>query len=227
MSQKKRNKYFLKEKALIRLKAEQNKLWEAKHNENLIELEKPIHDGYYAEYVLRDDILNRSDADVFQEALDICKSKVWCRNSNFITRDWRTRRMVKVDPVLHKINKEKYDSLSPSAKKLFVETLPPKRLWGFSINDKFYACTLTYQVVIKVTKAYITHRRERDGVLYSMIDEIESNMYNITPYPWGKYRDFSGKFWRKHENKKEKFKAQREIVDKIKTYKTTHDTDLD
>lgn len=227
MSTKKRNKYFLREKQLIRLKKEDRKLWEAKRNENLIELEHPIHHGYYAEYVLRDDILRRADADVYQEALNICNDKIWCKNNNFLTRNWRTRKMVKVEPHLHTINKAKYETLSPSAKKLFVETLPPKRLWGISINDKFYACTLTYQLVIKVTKAFITHRRERDGELYSMIDETEKMMYRLTPYPWGRYRDYSGKFWKKIQNKREKLHAQRDLGEKLKVYKATHDTDLD
>jgi len=228
MSEKKRNKYFLREKQLIRFKKKDREIWEAIGNQGWVELETPIHDGYYAEWVLRDDILRRDDANAFQEALDACKEKIWCKKPDFKYKNRKTKKWEVQNPKMLTITKDKYEALSPAAKKFFFESAETKRYWQLGFKQKHYACSLTYQLVVKVSKAFITHRREHDGVLYQMDAENEKMMFQTAGdnNPWGN-RGWKNKFWRKHENKKEKFKTQREIVDKIKTYKTTHDTDLD
>jgi len=87
MSQKKRNKYFFKEKELIRLRMEDAKINDAIRNQGWVELEEPVHNGYYAEWVLRDDILRRDDAAAFQEALNACAKQIWSKNSKFRYKD--------------------------------------------------------------------------------------------------------------------------------------------
>jgi hypothetical protein len=225
MSRKKRNKYFFKEKTLIRLRMKNDEIRDAIRSQGWIELEEPIHNGYYAEWVLRDDILRRDDVAAFQEALDVCKDKLWGRNPEFRYKNTKTKKWEFAKPKLKSINKERYEALSPSGKKLFYEdTTKSSKYWRVGYTDKKYRCTLSYELVVKITKAYITHRREHDGVLYQMDGENKKMMYKVAgnDNPWGSSSGNS-RFWRKHENKKEKLQAERKIVETVKAYKSLDD----
>ena len=191
---------------------------EAISNQGWVELEEPIPNGYYAEWVLRDDILRRDDASAYQEALDACKEKIWGRTPEFKFKNKKTKRWEQINPKLKDIKKEEYEKLSPTAKKLFVEnTGKERRYWRYGFSDKWYTCTLSYELVVKVTKAFITHRREHDGVLYQMDAENERMMYQVAGNgnPWG-YDNGYPKWWKRHEYKKEKFQADRELRDTVK-----------
>lgn len=215
---KKRNKYFFKEKKIIRLQMEGREIMEAFYNQCWIELDEPIHNGYYAEWVLRDDIKRRDDAAVFQEALDICKEKIWSRTPEFRYKNRKTKKWEKINPTLRPINKEKYETLSPSAKKLFIEDTSPKRYWRYGYTDKSYRCTLSYELVVLITKAYITHRREHNEILYQMDAENDRMLYRAAEgHPWRNGGE--PRWWRKHEYKKTKLAAEREIVKVKKVYR--------
>lgn len=205
------NKYFLREKEIIRLKKQDREISDAIRNQGYIELEKPIPHGYDAEWVLREDILRREDAWAFQEALDACKASIWSKDKSFKARDYKTKKWYVRQPELKAINKETYEKLSPTAKKIFVEDIShERRYWRYGFSDKYYRCTLSYELVVKISQSYITHRREHDNVLYQMDAEIEDRLYRVADgHPWGGYSE--GKFWHKMELKKEKTLAKKEI----------------
>jgi hypothetical protein len=212
--QKHSNKYFLKAKKIRKLKKEQEKITKAIRNQAYIPLDKPIHHGYNAEYVLRDDYSRRKDADAYNEALSVCMISVWSRKIDFMYKCPKTKRLRKRLPILDKINLEKYENLSTNAKKLFVEYTGPKhKYWRYGFGDKLYSCTLTYEIVVKISNAYITHRREHDSILYQEESELESQLYQTTPAPWGGYS--MPKFWRKHSYKQTKNVMDKEMRDII------------
>lgn len=206
------NKYFLREKQIIRLKKQDREITEAIRNQGYIELEKPIPHGYDAEWVLREDILRREDAWAYQEALDVCKASIWSKDKSFKARDYKTKKWYVRQPELKAINKETYEKLSPTAKKFFVEDITTeRRYWRYGFSDKYYRCTLSYELVVKISQSYITHRREHDNVLYRMDAEIEDQLYRVADgHPWGGYGGY-GKFWHRQELKKEKTLAKKEI----------------
>lgn len=193
---------------------------EAIRNQGWVELEEPIHNGYYAEYVLRDDILRRDDAHIYQEVLNACTAKIWSRTPEFKFKNKKTKRWEDIKPKLKDIKKEEYEKLSLQAKKFFYESTKPRN-WRYGYSDKWYSCTLSFELVVKVTKAFITHRREHDGVLYQMDAENEKMMYIVAGNgnPWGGGRYRSEKFFNRVENKKEKLKAERKLRDFVKKVK--------
>lgn len=205
------NKHFLREKEIIKLKKQDREINEAIRNQGYIELDKPIPHGYNAEWVLRDDILRREDAWAYQEALDACSGSIWSKDKSFKFKDYKTKKWVVQNPSLKSINKETYEKLSPTAKKFFVEDIShERRYWRYGFSDKYYRCTLSYELVVKITQSYITHRREHDSVLYQKDAEIEDRLYRVTDgHPWGGYSE--GRFWHKMELKKEKNLAKKEI----------------
>jgi hypothetical protein len=222
---KKRNAKFFKAKDILRYKRIDSDITNAIINQGYIELNKPIHNGYNAEWVLRDDILNRDDANSIQEALDVCKESIWSKNIDFKYRDYKTKKWVVRLPILRPINKEKYDSLNTSSKKYFYEdTYGVYRHWKYGFSDKFYKCTLTYELTIKITKAYITHRREHNNILYKMDAENEKMLYIASNYnPWGGYKYKYSKFENKIKNKRLALKAKRDITEIKKIYKSSDD----
>ncbi len=217
---KKRNKHYWKEKQLIRLKLEDAKNHEAIYNQGLIELDEPIPHGYNAEWVLRSDISRRDDAHVYQEALDACKGMIWSKTKDFKYKNWKTKKWFVKKPDLKKINKAKYDALSVSAQKFFYEDTSSKR--NYFHKDTYYGCNLSFELVVKITKSYITHRREHDGLLYQKEAEIKEAMYRVSNgHPWGGYGD--NKWYRRHESKKIKLAEERRIVEVEKAYKNIGD----
>jgi hypothetical protein len=217
---KKRNKYFYKEKELIRLRMKNQELNDAIRNQGLVELEEPIHHGYNADWILRPDISRRTDASAYQEALDACKGRIWNKTPDFRHKDKKTKRWVLHNPKMNPISKVTYDALSPTAKKFYIEdTSNTRKYWKLGFTDIKYRCTLSYELVVVVTKSFITHRREHDNVLYQLEAENEKMMYNVAgdDNPWGSDSNTS-RFWRKHENTKEKLQAEREIVEIKKAY---------
>lgn len=210
MSLKKRNKYFVRDKALVRLRIEDKKLRDAIRNQNLIELDKPIHDGFTAEWVLRDDILNREDAHFFQEALDACKESLFSRREDFKFKD-RYNRWYTAKPKLKTINKEAYGALSVGAKKFYYETKVKSKHWQYGYSDMWYTCTLSYELVMKIKKHYKTHVKEHDEILYQMDSENEYMMNLVSNYnPWGG-SSYMNKFWRRHDYKQKKTIAMLEL----------------
>ena len=208
------NKYFLREKQIIKLKMKDREISDAIRNQGYIELEKPIPHGYDAEWVLREDILRREDAWAYQEALDVCGQSIWCKDKSFKYRDYKTKKWFVKEPNLKVINKEAYEKLSPTAKKFFFEDTSEKKNWRFGFSDKYYRCTLSYELVVKISQSYITHRREHDSILYQMDAENEDQLYRVADgHPWGGYSE--GKFWNKLELKKEKNTAKKELREQL------------
>jgi hypothetical protein len=76
-----------------------------------IELAIPIHDGYDSTFVLRPDILNRTDASAYQEALDICNTKIWSKKLDFKYYCRSQKKWFEVKPKLSNINKRPMNHL--------------------------------------------------------------------------------------------------------------------
>ena len=90
--------------------------------------------------------------------------------------------------------------------------------WRYGYSDKWYKCTLSYELVVKITKHFITHKKEHDNILYQMEAETEKMMYNISATPWGGNHR-SSKWYNQYLNRKEKLAEERKIVDIEKAYK--------
>ncbi len=214
---KKRNKHFWKEKQLIRLRMLEGENYDAQKNEGLVKLDEPIHHGYNSTWVLRNDIAKREDAHVFQEALDACNSVLWSKNKDFRYKSRKTKTWHIIKPKLKHLKKAEYEKLSPSAKKFFHEDTTHKK--NYFHRETAYKCVLSFELVTKITKSFITHRRIIDNVLLQERAEIQKAMYNISQNPWGSSNNYP-KWYRKHELKKGKLAEERKIVDVEKVYKS-------
>jgi hypothetical protein len=210
---KKRNKKWLKEKALIRLQKELDKNRQAQRNLGWIELENPRFIGWIAKFNPRKDIQNREDAWIFWEICE--KLGTVCHARKIDLFDWnkkKRRNMIISYPSIKDISEDYYLGLPPQVRKYFTEdthgnyTEGYRRRWG-----KWYYCTVPnffWEIVYE--KEYQTKVKVIDEILLQEESEIEwaieRGSYNKSRY-WGGVP----KGFRKGLNRRERSKLKMDL----------------
>lgn len=156
-------------KEKLKVQREMYELEEIQDNQNWIELEKPVKNGYYKVWDLRDDIKNRDDAWVYYECIRLVGERVWHKDKTF-KRKLRKGKYEYVSPGFGYISDKVYETLLPAVKKHFVELGVYDR--NYNHYYKRYKCIVhTYYFVEKVKPKWITHYREVDSVIEKKINE--------------------------------------------------------
>lgn len=218
---KKRNKYFEKEKALIKIKKELDENWQHQRNQAWIELEKPIPHGYNGEWVLREDIAKSPDGKTLQWIIDNLGVTVWSKRKDFKAREgYKSKKWKDIEPYFNVIDESTYLSYPSSLQKYFRLDTSDKNYWW---RPKYKVHIEPWKLVMKKSRSYITHYREHDEILYQIESELKSKLYNITPKPYGGYR--APKWWRKVDKKAMKTKQRSENMEYIKAYNSGGDLD--
>ncbi len=81
------DKHAARDKHLLRLEREQERLWRALRDASVVPLEKPYQQGWTKTYALERDVLRRPDAWVFGCVLRIVNRMVWSRERDFLDRN--------------------------------------------------------------------------------------------------------------------------------------------
>jgi hypothetical protein len=76
-----------RDKHLLKLEREHNRLFPALRDAPLVPLEKPYQLGWIKTYALVAEVLRRPDAAVFRRVLAVVNSRVWSREANFKLRN--------------------------------------------------------------------------------------------------------------------------------------------
>jgi hypothetical protein len=183
-----KNKYDEVSKEYWTLLARQEAVETAQKNLNYIELDKPVHRGWNAEYVLRDDVARREDAWLFNALLANCGSKVWCKDKSFKRKIHKGKEEI-LKPSFGRIYESEWKTFIPAAQKYFtVSTNPDDH--PCSWRGRIYYCNLPWwYFTIKITKHYVTHYQEHDEIL----EQEEAWVENKLRDP--KFLKFRGKGW--------------------------------
>jgi hypothetical protein len=80
------DKIYLKDKRLLALEREYNRLLQAKAEAPVVPLERPYQRGWVKSFVLAPDVLRRPDLAVFRTMLAAINQRLWCKNREFINR---------------------------------------------------------------------------------------------------------------------------------------------
>jgi hypothetical protein len=194
----KRNAKTEKQKEFLRLRKEAAANWEAQRKLGYKPLDKPIHHGYDAYWVLRDDVSRRADADRFQYVLDNFGVSTWCRRKDFKTWCYHQKRIVDVNPSFKEIDQYRYDKLSPWVQKFFY-SYQKQNYWGGQTYTMYAVNIPSHFLVKKVVKSYKTHYKVIDEILKQEEAEIdariESKFYKEQRKYWG--HNGCSKSWRK------------------------------
>lgn len=211
---KKRNKYFEKEKALIRVKKELHENWQNQRNQAWVELEKPIPHGYNGEWVLREDIAKSPDGEILQWIIDNLGVEVWSKRKDFRVKEWRNNnKWQDIKPHFKRVDESTYEGYPASLQKYFRLDTSDKNHWW---RPKYKVDIEPWKLVMKKTRSYITHYKEHDEILYQINAELKSQLYRISDVPYGGYSP--PKWWRKTERRKAKGKHRKENREIINAY---------
>jgi hypothetical protein len=146
----------------------------------LIALEEPIQKGWKRYYELRSDIKNRRDAHDLQRILGRINSTIYCRNQDFKTKDYRTKKYEKMQHPLNSIHVNDWDKLGWPGhyKKWFrlCEDIYSGYFWGsFIRSNKVYRFEYPWMFTPVVVPNMMTHRR-------AISEEIEQELAYISAF---------------------------------------------
>ena len=190
---KKRNQKTLREKEFRELQDRYNTLFVRSYRKEKVELEEPIHHGYYLEYVIKDQYLNSKIYNKLVLLLDK-QHLAWCGDKSFMRKDYRGK-YEKITPSFTSLNIRKYDELDDDLKpfydivKKFNVIGQPREI--YEVNPSVVKKYFTY----KRSKAYITHRYLVDSELESELSFIRRRLEYSFP---NEYFDYS--WYRKYDS---------------------------
>mgnify|MGYP007082080505 CR=1 FL=1 len=111
------------EKELRRLNKEYITAWRLSNDKGYYQEIEPVQRGWIRFFVLRDDIKNRKDARDIQQVLDRINVTIYCHRYDFLTRNWKTKKMVPMEHRLKTLDDANYQKLSEKHKSYFTKML--------------------------------------------------------------------------------------------------------
>lgn len=207
-----------------RMLKRQRQIWKEIRNLGLIELKKPIKHGWYKEIVITNRIELYKNQTTILEVYDKIEKYVWGKTKEKAHYKWQeqtSRYFIYKD--VPTLSKRQYNKLSYAAQCLCV----PFQFYTErkKLRTRFYLKIPKSAYKIKLTRAYITHRKRIDPNLLSELDFISKQLnkkgyYNINQafYPWKDY-------WNLKPYKQEKLKTKKHLKElkKIKVQKLIED----
>jgi len=227
-----KRKYIIEEriKIVLELERELKKNRKAQDNLGYIVLDKPIRDGWFRTFTLRDDILKSKDAKIYQEVIDAVKIEIWGRSKKFANKNWIKYNSKKhyhyQRPGVKFLSEKEYTKLSSKAKKQFL-TVKLRRLLGYK---RVHYCFLPkYYFHTHYRRAYVTQLKitspeleKREQEILEILNRTEYRKHSI----YFRYRSY---FWNdpiKRERRKVKMALQSNDSDKIEQVYGKHYTNL-
>lgn len=172
------------EKSLIALWRKQLKLFQASMKRNLVELDKPIRNGYMRFFVLREDVAKSREAHVYRQILPLLQHKVWCSNKKFLTKSYKTKKFVPMEQALKDIEHKEWNKLQLTEKQKALF----KQVWRQNkYNPKTGRYTFEFikpwVFVYKIEHHYKTHQLIMDPDLESELAQINNTINSQRLWP--------------------------------------------
>lgn len=225
MSRKKRNQKWLREKEYRKLNDQKDRLRRLIYRPIKVELDQPIHHGYYVEFILKEDVFQKQDEAFKMLLRNFETSKLnifsWSPNKNCEVKNYKGE-IIKVEPHFSTIRKSEF----------MVKFLEFDVFYDISIRfDRFSNRHTPYMVPdyrvinkyfrIKRSKAYITHKFHDDPEIKSQYELLSNTIIN--KYYNYDCSTYGSGFEKKFNNKK----FRRQIKETIRYYITSGvDNDL-
>ncbi|WP_128330484.1 hypothetical protein [Apibacter sp. HY039] len=202
-----------KDKKLIQLRREYDKVRMIIENLGFEELETPIRKGYERLFVLREDVKENKKSDYYQNILTKINTYRYSDNKKFTKRKRKKRlskhkyKLAEIQQILLEPERHHFEKLTfkEDEKKLFILIQYydyPSRKW----KEK-YVFSEPWRFVLKVRPHYITKIRKRDCNLENRRNEISQkihvnikNKYRLQKIKAGPNR------WKSWLGEKEKYK---------------------
>ena len=200
-----------REKELRRLSKEYQESWQRCRDEGEWVDVEPYQRGWIRSFELRDDAKNRDDVRSLRRVLDLTNETRFCRNTEFLERDWKTGKMVPMKQELKSLTEDQFLKLDEQMQSYFtrqewydINRYTNTRNW---IVRYFVRPNYKYYFVFKIEpnmvtqewipsneaetrRAEVSHYIERNG-LWDKINHIHGNSSH--------YHDWRPSLYRKNK----------------------------
>lgn len=172
------DKYSARDKRLLRLERELNRLRRAQGDAPVIPLERPYRRGWYKTYQLREDAGHHPDVTLFRVVLPVVNQRVHCANRDFVLRNGHP---VVLRPKILHVHEWQRLAWPFRLQRLFaygvwpVEDIYPWRMLHYRCNVRGFRLMRTWWLEEKIEPWMITHQRVDLPEVRSRIAEIESH----------------------------------------------------
>ena len=178
-------------KLVKRLEGELKKINKAQAELGYIELEKPLRDGWFKTYVLRDDIKRSKKARIYQEVLDAVLVEIWGREKKYADKKWekyfRSHNKGYQRPGIKRLYEKEFSKLSSNAQKCFIKRRRP----GYKKRQTIYVCLLPqYYFQLSYRRAYLTKFRITSPILEQREQEIMEILSRPTLRSYSMYYNY-------------------------------------
>ncbi len=201
--EKRRAKRIEKSKAdkdLLALERQYNELWRQKREMPSIPLPEPIQDGWKRHLVLRSDIANRGDSNIFRDILRKITKTQYSKDGKFTYRNHNLKRDIEYGKQFRPLGvgefKNIFDQTRPKwmtqtqwtdQHKKWFNKEPQTKYW---IKEGGWTRSFTghwfgapdYYFEWEVEPHYLTHYRELDG-------EVESTLTKLNDVLWDNWKN--------------------------------------
>ncbi len=204
-------------KFVSKLEKELKRIRKARSALGYLELPKPLRDGWYKTFRLRDDISRSKQAKAYQEVLDAVLIEIWGREKKHAHKNWNkffNRHGQNYQrPGIRRLNEKEFNKLSSKAKKCFVK----RRRKVYQGYKFIYACIIPkYYLVIAYRRAYITKRKILSPILEKREQEIIEILQKSTLRTYSLYHKYNYRLYH-NPHKKERRKVKMELSRKQPT----------
>ena len=138
---------------------------------------EPYQRGWVRDFVLRDDVKNRSDAREFQQALDLINLTVFCRNQDFLHRNWKTGELQPIKQYPKHPTVEQYNAMTEKLQSMFELRRYNDRVYR---NGRYefesverYTFRWNYYLVFRVQPNIVTQHWIPDNEVHSRFGELK------------------------------------------------------
>jgi hypothetical protein len=213
------NKHSAREKHLLRLEREVERLNQATREAPIIPLEHPYQRGWVKTYVLHEQVGRRPDAQIFRNILKVINRRVHCRNRNFVSR--------KGDPIILRPQiiylGDWRDLAWPASHQKFfgfgtwrIEDppfwLPPNRAWrcGYKLFHDWWLRE-------DIQPYMITHQRVELPEVRARYAEIDAHLHHTQG--WAKLARLRGgrRWWRFSSSTRNELAATEHLADALRS----------
>ena len=163
------------EKKAVNLLKRYNELHRISRNTPWIPVDPPVRAGWDRFFVVRHDLVKQKLGEKVAKVLPIINSHIFCRNKNFLHKDWLTGKIVPIEHVTQDLTEREYNALDKEFLIWFTPRMKKSRWMRHSY--KVYEFNRPQFLDYQTKPHYITHRPVHDGELNAELDYIHDMLW--------------------------------------------------
>ena len=182
-----------RDKHLLSLYKEYNKLNSLQREAPLVELDEPYQRGWVRSFRLREDAQRREDRDTLLEILERVNVKQYCRKGTFMQKNRKTGKVVPIGHNPKRYSRKQWSELDwkEEYRKYFdMRLVSEQNIKGEWVLNQRFVFIYPFYFESYIEKYFITHRRVATPEVDSRLEYVSRFLDN--PTEWGRIHRLKG-----------------------------------